>query len=105
MTTYVITIPGTFLRPADAGAQARIARHLRGADPQDTELGREEDLGLLTVNDDDTFSMRVEVTADAGDEARSAAGELATQALRAAGFEERDAALGPASVTGIDNPA
>ncbi|NGO75792.1 hypothetical protein G6045_08920 [Streptomyces sp. YC504] len=105
MTTFVITIPGTFLRPANAEAQAQIARQLRGADPQDTELGREEDLDLFTVNDDGTFSMRVEVTADASAEARSAAEELATQALRAAGFKEQDAPLGPASVTGIDNPA
>ncbi|MYW67071.1 hypothetical protein GTY65_23795 [Streptomyces sp. SID8379] len=105
MTTFVITIPGTFLRTADAGTRAQVALHLRGVDPHRTELGREEDLDLLTVNDDGTFSMRLEVTADASAEARRTAGDLAAQALRAAGFDESDAPLGPPSVTGIDNPA
>ncbi|MFE6888513.1 hypothetical protein [Streptomyces sp. NPDC057694] len=105
MTTFVITIPGTFVRTADAQVRAQVERHLREADPHRTELGREEDLDLLTVNDDHTFTMRLEVTADANAQARTKAGELAAQALRAAGFDESDAPLGPPIVTGIDNPA
>ncbi|MER5949509.1 hypothetical protein ABT127_26005 [Streptomyces sp. NPDC001904] len=105
MTTFVITIPGTFVRTADAQVRAQIERQLREADPHRTELGREEDLDLLTVNDDNTFSIHLEVTADASAQARDRAGELAAQALSAAGFDENDAPLGPSIVTGIDNPA
>ncbi|MFJ4715949.1 hypothetical protein [Streptomyces sp. NPDC088785] len=105
MTTFVITIPGTFVRPADAQVKAQVERQLREADPHRTELGREEDLDLLTVNDDNTFSVRLEVTADASAQARARAGDLAAQALRAAGFDEDAAPLGPPIVTGIDNPA
>ncbi|MGY0020853.1 hypothetical protein [Streptomyces sp. cg35] len=105
MTTFVITIPGTFLRDVDDRARADIVGRLRPADPNQTELGREEDLDLLTVNDDNTFSMRLEVTADAGKEAQLKAEHTAAQALRAAGFTEDEAPLGPPAVTGIDNPA
>ncbi|MFI7387751.1 hypothetical protein [Streptomyces sp. NPDC049813] len=105
MTTFVITIPGTFLRDADEQTRADIARRLRSADPHQTELGREEDLDLLTVNEDNTFSMRLEVSAGAGEEAQHKAERTAAEALRAAGFGADDAPLGPPAVTGIDNPA
>jgi hypothetical protein len=105
VTTVVITIPGTFLRDADQRARAEIAARLRPADPNQTELGREEDLDLLTVNDDNTFSMRLEVTAGAGEEAQHKAERTAAEALRAAGFTADEAPLGPPAVTGIDNPA
>ncbi|MET9494085.1 hypothetical protein [Streptomyces sp. NPDC006552] len=105
MTTFVITIPGTFLRDADDKARADIARRLRPADPHQTELGREEDLDVLTVNDDNTFSMRLDVEAGAGEEAQHKAERTAAEALRGAGFGPDDAPLGPPAVTGIDNPA
>ncbi|MEU6391004.1 hypothetical protein, partial [Streptomyces sp. NPDC046939] len=88
MTTFVITIPGTFLREADARARADIAERLRPVDPNQTELGREEDLDLLTVNDDNTFSMRLEVTAGAGgrvEQGRRAIAGRAPRRCRAAG--------------------
>ncbi|MDF3300296.1 hypothetical protein [Streptomyces tropicalis] len=105
MTTYVITIPGTFLSEPDDAARADLARRLRPADPHRTALGREEDLDLLTVNDDNTFSIRLEVTADDRRAAERKAKQTAASALREAGFGDTEAPLGPTTVTGIDNMA
>ncbi|MFI1166871.1 hypothetical protein ACH4UM_25535 [Streptomyces sp. NPDC020801] len=105
MTTYVITIPGTFLCRLDEDVRADLARRLRGADPHHTSLGREEDLDLLTVNDDNTFSIRLGVQAGDRSTAERRARQTAASALRETGFGEDDARLGPTTVTGIDNPA
>ncbi|MFE1753741.1 hypothetical protein [Streptomyces anandii] len=103
MSTYVITIPGTFLHGLDDDRRADLARRLRPGDPHHTSLGREEDLDLLTVNDDKTFSIRLEVTAGDRGTAEREAKRTAASALREAGFGEDDAPLGPTTVTGIDN--
>ncbi|MEJ8632955.1 hypothetical protein ABZY19_28370 [Streptomyces sp. NPDC006475] len=102
MTTYVITIPGTFLRELSDGARAEVEETLRPADPQQTSLGRLEDLDILTVNENSTFSIRLEVEADDSGSAEAQAKEAAAAALSRAGFTEDDAPLGPAAVTGID---
>ncbi|MFG2647857.1 hypothetical protein [Streptomyces sp. NPDC048436] len=104
-TTYVITVPGTFLRPPDDDARADIARRLRPADPHKTELGREEDLDVLTVHDNNTFSARLEVTAATSGEAEAKAVATVAETLREAGFDADAAPLGPPAVTGMDNPA
>ncbi|MEV5612768.1 hypothetical protein [Streptomyces sp. NPDC052225] len=104
-TTYVITVPGTFLRAPDDDTRAGLARRLRPADPHHTELGREEDIDVLTVNDDRTFSARVEVTAGTSREAEAEAVRGVAAALRDVGFDADDAPLGPPAVTGVDNPA
>ncbi|MGW7054190.1 hypothetical protein [Streptomyces sp. NPDC054887] len=102
MTTYVISIPGTFLGDVPDAARSAVVRHLRPADPQHTSLGQTEDLDILTVNDNGTFSIRLEVDADDSHSAEAHAKEVATAALREAGLTEDRAPLGPTAVTGID---
>ncbi|MEU6808003.1 hypothetical protein ABZ920_03100 [Streptomyces sp. NPDC046831] len=103
MSTYVITIPGTFLRGLSADQRDGLTHRLRRADPHRTSLGRQEDLDLLTVNDDNTFSIRLEVTADDRGAAERTAKQAAAAALREVGLAEDDAPLGPTTVTGIDH--
>ncbi|MGW0549724.1 hypothetical protein [Streptomyces altiplanensis] len=102
MTTYVISIPGTFLHEVTETQRTAVVRHLRPADPQHTVLGQSEDLDILTVNDNGTFSIRLEVEADDSHGAEQHAKQVATTALREAGITEDDAPLGPTAVTGID---
>jgi hypothetical protein len=102
MTTFVITIPGTFLRDVSDAERASVMKQLRPADPQHTALGQSEDLDILTVNDDGTFCLRLEVEADDGHSAEQHAKQAAAAALRQAGIDEEQAPLGPTAVTGID---
>ncbi|MFF3341213.1 hypothetical protein [Streptomyces flavidovirens] len=102
MTTYVISIPGTFLREVPETARAAVVKHLRPADPQHTQLGQSEELDILTVNDNGTFSIRLEVDADDSHSAELHAKQAAATALREAGLTEDEAPLGPTAVTGID---
>ncbi|KOV92964.1 MULTISPECIES: hypothetical protein [unclassified Streptomyces] len=103
MTTYVISVPGTFTTGVEAGTRTRLARSLRPADPHGTRLGDAEDLDVLSVNDDNTFTLRLTVEADTGPHAEEEARRLADSALRDAGLDERTAPLGPAVITGIDS--
>ncbi|MEU6591083.1 hypothetical protein ABZ923_18005 [Streptomyces sp. NPDC046881] len=103
MTTYVISVPGTFVTGVEAGTRNRLARALRPADPHGTRMGDAEDLDVLSVNDDNTFTLRLTVEADTGPHAEEAARRLADSALRDAGLDERTAPLGPAVITGIDS--
>ena len=107
MTTYVITVPGTFTSGSAIGADTRaeLARALRPADPHRTRMGTAEDLDVLTVNEDDTFTIRLTVEADNRSRAEQDARALAESALRAAGLDDGQAPLGPAVVTGIDSGA
>ncbi|WP_055489119.1 hypothetical protein [Streptomyces sp. TP-A0356] len=103
MTTYVITVPGTFTDTIETRTRAELARALRHADPHRTQMGNEEDLDVLTVNEDNTFTIRLTVEADSGPHAEQDARELADSALRAAGLDVTTAPLGPAVITGIDS--
>ncbi|MFF9060528.1 hypothetical protein ACIRPQ_22435 [Streptomyces sp. NPDC101213] len=103
MTTYVISVPGTFTTGIDADTRARIGRSLRPADPHRTQMGNSEDLDALSLNDDDTFTIRLTVEADSAPHAEESARRLAQSALRESGLDEGDAPLGPAAVTGIDS--
>jgi hypothetical protein len=103
MTTYVITVPGTFTSGIAEDARARLSRTLRPADPHHTRMGNTEDLDALTVNDDDTFTIRLTVEADSAPRAEEDARRLADSALREAGLDDTSAPLGPAVVTGIDS--
>ena len=103
MTTYVISVPGTFTDSLAAGRRAELARALRPADPRRTQLGNEEDLDVLSVNEDNTFTIRLTVEAESGPHAEENARHLADSALRAAGLDENSAPLGPAVITGIDS--
>ncbi|ANP52643.1 hypothetical protein J2Z21_000154 [Streptomyces griseochromogenes] len=105
MTTYVITVPGTFATGVGDGARARLSRALGPADPHTTRMGYAEDLDVLNVNEDNTFTLRLTVHADTGPHAVEEAGRLADSALRGAGLDEGAAALGPAVITGIDSEA
>ncbi|MFJ4989779.1 hypothetical protein ACIP9H_39010 [Streptomyces sp. NPDC088732] len=103
MTTYVITVPGTFVQGIDDTQRSEFERKLRPQDPKNTDLGESEELSLLTVQDDGhAFSVRLEVEASGRTEAETEAVRLVTTALRDSGFTEQTAPLGPAAVTGID---
>ncbi|MFJ9821407.1 hypothetical protein ACIRU3_40400 [Streptomyces sp. NPDC101151] len=103
MTTYVITVPGTFTTGVEADARARLSRALGPADPHTTRMGSTEDLDVLNVNEDNTFTLRLTVEADTGPHAEQEARRLADSALRGAGLDEKAAPLGPAVITGIDS--
>ncbi|MFJ9738358.1 hypothetical protein [Streptomyces sp. NPDC101166] len=103
MTTYVITVPGTFTTTVEEDTRAHLSRSLRPADPHRTRMGATEDLDALTVNEDGTFTIRLTVEADSVPHAEEEARELADSALRAAGLDDGAAPLGPAVVTGIDS--
>ncbi|MFK4106806.1 hypothetical protein ACI2L1_43545 [Streptomyces sp. NPDC019531] len=103
MTTYVITVPGTFLREVPESVCSDIGRSLRPQDPRNTELGENEELSLLTVEEDGMFAARVEVEATDRSHAESEAVRLVARALRDSGLAEDEAPLGPAVVTGIDS--
>lgn len=103
MTTYVITVPGTFTSGIEDEARTRLSRALRPADPHHTRMGSAQDLDPLTVNEDDTFTIRLAVEADSAPHAEEDARRLADSALHAAGLDDGSAPLGPAVVTGIDS--
>lgn len=105
MATYVITIPGTFLQDVTEASRTALLRQLRPADPRRTALGEAADLEPLTVNENGTFSIRLEVEADDIRSAEDRAKAVALAALREAGFSERTAPLGTATVTGLDSGA
>ncbi|MFF3057274.1 hypothetical protein [Streptomyces sp. NPDC057909] len=102
MTTYVITVPGTFVHGVTDASRTAMERRLRPRDPKNTDLGESEELNLLTVGEGSTFSVRIEVEADSRAGAEAEAVRLVSSALRDSGFSQDDAPLGPAAVTGID---
>jgi hypothetical protein len=103
MTTYVVTVPGTFTDGIEAGAKTELTRALRPADPHATQLGNTEDLDVLVVNEDNTFTLHMRVEADSRADAEQDARRLADSALREAGLDENSAPLGPVIITGIDS--
>ncbi|WP_405864999.1 MULTISPECIES: hypothetical protein [unclassified Streptomyces] len=103
MTTYLITVPGTFISGTGADTRAELTRALRPADPHRTQMGSAEDLDVLTVNEDNTFTIRLTIEADSGSGAEQEARRLAESALRDAGLGAAMAPLGPAVITGIDS--
>ncbi|MET7689201.1 hypothetical protein ABZT06_14720 [Streptomyces sp. NPDC005483] len=103
MTTYVITVPGTFLHGVPDNVRSDIGRRLRPQDPRNTELGESEELSVLTMEEDGMFAARVEVEAPDRLQAEAEAVRLVSRALRDSGLAEQDAPLGPAVVTGIDS--
>ncbi|MEV6553012.1 hypothetical protein AB0M57_30535 [Streptomyces sp. NPDC051597] len=102
MTDYVITVPGTFVHGITDDQRAAVERKLRPQDPSNTDFGENEELSLLTLQDGNMFSVRLEVEAATRDEAEAKAVDLVSAALRDTGLAEDDAPLGPAAVTGID---
>jgi hypothetical protein len=101
LTTYVITVPGTFVHGVTEASRADLERRLRPQDPKNTDLGESEELSLLTV-EENHFSIRLEVEAPDQASAEAEAVRVVSGALRDSGFSENDAPLGPATVTGID---
>ncbi|MFF3673104.1 hypothetical protein ACFYYS_03850 [Streptomyces sp. NPDC002120] len=99
MTTYVITVPGTFLRDVDDAARSKLARRLAS---HHTDLSEAEDVELLTVHEGGTFSARLEVEAPDRATAEDEAVRLLAGALEELGFSEKDAPLGPPAVTGLE---
>jgi hypothetical protein len=104
MTTFVVTIPGTFLADFTPDAKQALLSRLRPSDPQATAFGEAEDLDLLTLySGTNAFSLRLEVEADDTAHAEDEARRIAADALQGAGFSEQDAPLGDAVITGIDS--
>ncbi|MFD9722674.1 hypothetical protein [Streptomyces sp. NPDC059072] len=99
MTTYVITVPGTFLTDVDDAVRSELARRLAS---HHTDLSETEDVQLLTVHEGGTFSVRLEVEAADRATAEDNAVRLLAGTLRELGLPEKDAPLGPPSVTGVD---
>jgi hypothetical protein len=103
MTTYVVTVPGTFLDTPTDEARETLVRALRPADPQGTGFGEAEDLDILTVyGGTSAFSLRLEVDAETRSAAEDTAREMAAAALRSAGYDQGSAPLGEPVITGID---
>ncbi len=102
MSRYVLTIPGTFKRPLQPDAKARLLTALQGVDPD--EVGSvPEDLGLLTVDESaSTFVLRLEVEAEDRTAAQDAALSAAVAALASAGYDQEEALTGKPTVTAID---
>ncbi|MFD5144215.1 hypothetical protein [Streptomyces sp. NPDC058401] len=100
MTSYVITVPGTFVSDVPDSIHLAIERKLAS---RHTEVSENEGLRLLTLNDDRTFSIRLEVEAPDKYEAELDALQIVTTALQEAGLSDLEAPLGPPSVTGIDS--
>ncbi|MFI2780542.1 hypothetical protein [Streptomyces sp. ALB3] len=100
MTTFVITVPGTFVTDVTDTSRAALERKLA---TRHTDLSESEGLDLLTLNDDGTFSVRLEVGASDRYEAELDAVGLVSSALHESGFAEADALLGTPVVTGIDS--
>ncbi|NED14577.1 hypothetical protein [Streptomyces sp. SID9124] len=100
MTRFVITVPGTFGIDITDSTRSALESALAS---RHTDVSESEGLDLLTLNEDGTFSVRLEVEApDRYEAERNASGILAA-ALEKAGIEETDAPLGPPAVTGIDS--
>jgi hypothetical protein len=102
MGRFVITVPGTVLRPVDDRARGILLAKLQGADPD--EVGAEvPDLDVLTLDaDGGPFVLRLEVDAADRTKAGEAALQLAREAFAAAGFEGDTVATGTPVITGID---
>lgn len=100
MTTFVITVPGTFVTEVPDTSLATLKGVLA---KRHTDVSRSEGLDLLTLNDDGTFSTRLEVEATDRYGAELEAAELVSTALREAGIPAQDAPLGAPVVTGIDS--
>ncbi|MFE2876344.1 hypothetical protein ACFXG6_20230 [Streptomyces roseus] len=99
MTTYVITVPGTFLTDVDDAARSKLAGKLAS---HHTDLSETEDVELLTVHEGGTFSVRLEVEASDRAAAEDSAVRLLAGALAELGLTEKEAPLGPPAVTGVD---
>ncbi|SEN20740.1 hypothetical protein [Actinacidiphila rubida] len=102
MATFVIAIPGTFTNGISGSSRGALRRELA---PRHTDLSESEGLDLLTVLEDDTFSVRLEVEAPDRYEAKLRATSLVSHALREAGIPEDEAPLGPPAVTGMEGEA
>ncbi|GAA1931830.1 hypothetical protein GCM10009837_66940 [Streptomyces durmitorensis] len=100
MTTFVITVPGTFLSDINDSACMALERELAS---RHTDVSESEGVDLLTLNEGGTFSVRLEVEAADRYEAELQATRLVVAALKEAGINEADAPLGPPAVTGIDS--
>lgn len=100
MSTFVITVPGTFVGDIDDSACSALERGLAS---RHTDVSESEGLDLLTLHADRRFSVRLEVKAADRLEAEREATALVAAALEEAGIDGDDAPLGPPAVTGIDS--
>ncbi|WP_432584842.1 hypothetical protein ABVG11_01705 [Streptomyces sp. HD1123-B1] len=103
MTTFVVTLPGTFTTPLTEQERATLMKGLRPADPSRTDFEPAAELDVLTVDtENSTFTVRLEVEAGNSTEAELNAREIASSALLDAGRTERTAPMGEAAITGIE---
>ncbi|MFI5766686.1 MULTISPECIES: hypothetical protein [unclassified Streptomyces] len=100
MTSFVITVPGTFVSDVAESTHSVIERKLAS---RHTEVIESEGLRLLTLDEDGRFSVRLEVEAPDKYEAELDALRIVTAALKEAGLSASEAPLGSPAVTGIDS--
>lgn len=100
MTTFVVTVPGTFVSGITDTARSTLEEALAS---RHTDVSESEGLDLLTVNEGGTFSVRLEVDAPDRYEAELDATVILSAALRKAGIPGADAPLGPPAISGIDS--
>ncbi|MFZ3474969.1 hypothetical protein ACODT3_01155 [Streptomyces sp. 4.24] len=100
MTTFVITVPGTFISGITDSERSDLERELAS---QHTDVSESRGLDLLTLHEGGTFSIRLEVDAPDRYEAELDATRLVSTALEEAGIATSEAPLGPPVVTGIDS--
>lgn len=100
MTTFIITVPSTSGTNITDSTRSALESALAS---QHTNVSESEGLVLLTLNEDGTFSVRLEVEARDRYEAELNASRILSAALRKAGIEEFDAPLGLPAVNGIDS--
>jgi hypothetical protein len=99
MTAFVVSIQGVFLCEVTERARISLMKQLHAAGPQRPLPGRSENPDVLTVREDGTFSIRLEVKAEDGHSAEQQARQAAAAALRGVGFSGDDAPLGSAAVS------
>lgn len=100
MTTFVVTVPGTFVSAVTDSARSALVRKLAS---RHTDVSEGEGLDLLTLNEGGTFSVRLEVDAPDRYEAELDATRILSAALKEAGIDESAVPLGPPAITGIDS--
>ena len=103
MTTFVVTLPGTFMSPLTEDARSRLIKGLRSADPGRTDFEPAAELDVLSVDTEkSTYTVRLEVEAGDSGEAERNARNLAARALLDAGYTSDTAPMGKAAITGIE---
>ncbi|MEE4598237.1 hypothetical protein V2J94_41450 [Streptomyces sp. DSM 41524] len=92
MTTFVVTLPGTFEESLTEDARSRLVEGLKPAEPD----------ALSVDTESSTFTIRLEIEADDPKEAERNAQDIAARALLDAGYTIMTAPMGEPVTTGVE---